>query len=264
MALRCPQCGRELTDTDRFCITCGSPVKPPGGPQSSDGMTGRPPTAAASRAAAPPSSPPPVTAAPVAPPPSTPPPFTPTPGAFSTPLTSTVAASAVSGAPEIGLLPGERQLYEVTFAPKLLAPHLLTYLTVTDKRIIVRHPNTLFGFFPLGYLVSSAPHSSVEQVDSGMHMSSRHLVAGALALMSALFSLAWGASSSEGMLFFVVALVAGLALLLTAKKVGVLIHTGGAHLVALARGSQQADALAAAQIVNRLVLETEESRGGRI
>lgn len=54
----------------------------------------------------------------------------------------TWTTSSTTGSPS-GLLPHERQVTEATFAPKLLAPHLLTYLTVTDKRIIVRHPNTI-------------------------------------------------------------------------------------------------------------------------
>jgi hypothetical protein len=177
--------------------------------------------------------------------------------------TSTTSSTT---APEIALLPHERQLYEATFAPKLLAPHLLTYLTVTDKRIIVRHPNTIFGFVPLGYFMSSAPHSSVEQVDSGMNMHSTKVLGGGAALLSGLWLILTSFGGYQGvaagvLLMGLIIGGLGFALLLTAKAVGVFIHTGGAAMHAFARGNQLAEVQRSAQTVTALLLETEKSRG---
>ena len=138
---------------------------------------------------------------------------------------------------------------------------------MTDKRIIVRHPNTLFGFFPLGYVVSSAPHSSVEQVDSGMHVHSGRIMLGTLSLLFALYVVffeklsIYGSMQWTNVIMFVVSVVVALACFATAKKVGIIIHTGGSAMFALARGRQQGDVQAAAQVVNRLLLEAEKSRG---
>ena len=126
-----------------------------------------------------------------------------------------------------------------------LPPLLLTYLTVTDKRIIVRHPNTLFGFFPWG--MSSPPRTrGVEQVDG---MDARP----------------WGGSCSarcpccsrcmcrvlrEAVDLWIDAVDerhhvrclgrGGVGLLRHGKKVGIIIH-GGSAMFALARRRQQGD-----------------------
>ncbi|MEI2775072.1 MAG: hypothetical protein V9G19_03685 [Tetrasphaera sp.] len=191
-------------------------------------------------------------------------------GAATSVRTDSVRTNAelYSGAPEVGLMPGERQLYQVNFAPRLLAPHLLTLLTVTDKRIVVRHPNTIFGIFPLGYVVSSAPHSSVEQITSGMHLRSRNILIGcsALLVMCYLLKEVWtyhwyGMTQATPLLISLGALVVGVGFLLTGKRVGITIHTGGSAMFALARGNQLRDVQASAHVVNRLLLEVEQSRG---
>lgn len=53
----------------------------------------------------------------------------------------------------------------------------------------------------------------------------------------------------------------GIGYLLTARRVGIFVHTGGSSMAALARGTQLAEVQASARIVNQLLLETEQSRG---
>ncbi len=238
----CSQCARVLSASDRFCIACGAPA----GAASS----GNAPTA--THAPAPARS----TAAFAAPP---------------VAVASVSVGSGLASAPEIGLLPDERQLYEARFAPRLWAPHLESAVTVTDKRVIVRHPQTIFALFPFGYFVSSSPHSSIEQVDSGMRVDTRRVLVGTTLLLLAAY-LAWsnwryleaGYYETEAVVAWIVALAALLAALgcfFTARRVGVFIHTGGSSMTALARGSQLREVQASANMVNKLLLETEQSRG---
>ncbi|MDI9602983.1 MAG: zinc-ribbon domain-containing protein [Acidobacteriota bacterium] len=275
----CTNCGKPVSTTDRFCTGCGSPVAhlvvPPPPDASATTVTQTVSRSALHHA---PTTPAPAVQKAAEAPSLAPAAGASTAGGFATSepkaavsfsqreIPAYTSGSASTTAPEITLLPQERQLYEASFAPKLLAPHLLTYLTVTDKRVIVRHPNTIFGFVPLGYFMSSAPHSSVQQVDSGMNMRSTKVLGGGAALLMGLWFIfsAFGGYRGVDPVSLLMGLIiggAGIAVLLTAKAVGVFIHTGGAAMHALARGNQLAEVQRSAQTVTALLLETEKSRG---
>lgn len=87
--------------------------------------------------------------------------------------------------PNIQLAPGEKGLYSRNFRPNLLLFWLQTTMVVTNKRIMVRYPNTLLGIIPLGYEESSMPIGSVAGINTAQRVNvGRLLLFGVLALIS--------------------------------------------------------------------------------
>ena len=65
-----------------------------------------------------------------------------------------------------------------------MTPHLKTTVTVTDRRVIVHRPQTIFGFIERGYLLEETPLRHVTEVTSGNTTSTRHITYGSAAVLS--------------------------------------------------------------------------------
>lgn len=70
-------------------------------------------------------------------------------------------------APPIHLLPGEKVLRTSQFTPRLILVHLKTTMVLTDQRLVVSRPMTIFWVFPHGYSVISAPLWEITDVSCG-------------------------------------------------------------------------------------------------
>lgn len=69
--------------------------------------------------------------------------------------------------PPIPLLPGEQVIRHIDFTPRLILTYLKTTMILTNRRVVVSSPNTLFGFIPHGYSVHAAPLETVTDVACG-------------------------------------------------------------------------------------------------
>lgn len=69
--------------------------------------------------------------------------------------------------PPITLLPGEQVIRHAEFTPRLILVYLKTSMILTNRRLVVSSPNTIFGFIPHGYSVQSAPLSAISDVACG-------------------------------------------------------------------------------------------------
>lgn len=149
------------------------------------------------------------------------------------------------------LLPGESVRYHAALTPRLILKHLKTTLVVTDRRVIVQEPNTLFGLIPMGHLEQSAPLSSVVTVNDGEHTSSRNLLFGSISAFMALYLLIGGGILALGALVF--AVIAAL-LFLTAFHTGISIRTSGGNALQANSGRSERHLVAEAKAqVNFLV-----------
>lgn len=77
---------------------------------------------------------------------------------------------------DIMLAPGEKGLYSRTMRPNFVLFWLKTHLVVTNKRIAVKAPNTLFGVIPLGFEERSMPIGSVAGVTASVKVFAGRLV----------------------------------------------------------------------------------------
>ena len=55
------------------------------------------------------------------------------------------------------LVEGETVRFQTQFTPHVIFSHLKTTVTITDRRVVVHHPNQLFGVIPSGYLQEEIP-----------------------------------------------------------------------------------------------------------
>lgn len=92
-------------------------------------------------------------------------------------------------ASEVAIMPAETPIRSVDFHPNLILRHLSQSIVVTDKRVVVRVPRTIFVFFVLGYLEKSVTWDSVDTVMSGRWVNGRRLALGVLVVLFALFQM---------------------------------------------------------------------------
>lgn len=135
------------------------------------------------------------------------------------------------GAPGIALMRGETTQIDVSFSPHLILQHLRTRVLLTDRRVIVQWPHTLFGVIPLGYACGSAPLDAINQVNHGHMMRSGRVLAGASALAAGVLTLFAG---SQGVLITLLLFALAAVMFMTARVTGVFFDTGGNHLLAAA------------------------------
>lgn len=67
--------------------------------------------------------------------------------------------------PRVLFAPGEGELSSAQFRPSYLLPMLKVRIIVTNRRIVCRYPNLLFGFIPMGYTERNMPISGLAGVD---------------------------------------------------------------------------------------------------
>ena len=274
-----------MPDNSRFCTECGNPLggdsagsggrpgtAPSGSPAPSGSGSGSAASASAASGSAGHAGPAPISG-PI-PTGSSDPGWSPgssgASGGYSTP----VAGDSRMAEPEVPLVPGEQQLWECRLTPHLLTPHLKTRLTLTDKRIIVRYPNTLFAFLPVGYAVQVVGYSAVESVGFGNRIRTQRVLTGVGFILFSIF----GVMSSFGMLrqasqfgagggagaFLLLLSLLGIALgglfIWSARLTGVWIRAGGEEVGATGRGHEIAVAREAGLRVTSATTQTEISR----
>lgn len=148
---------------------------------------------------------------------------------------------------EITTTSSESVIRSADFHPRFILRHLDESIVVTDKRVIVRKPNTIFAIIKLGYNELSAPLDALDTITSGRQTSTRKLVAG---IVAALFALSGFVQAVIAMQF---APLAGVGLLLLALVIAVVaafffltavqhevgIGTSGGQTLFVSVGSQE-------------------------
>lgn len=229
MKRTCTNCA-YTDNTGSFCIKCGTALGTP----------------AAEPVAAHVATPTPVSA-----PPPTPAPIreslpfgtdssTPVGEAATRPFSGTHSTSAGhSSVPSdhMALLSGEVVQVDVRFTPHPIMQHLKTRVMLTNRRTIVHSPNTVMGFIPLGYHITSAPNEAVDRVMYGTKVRGRRMAGGAALVLYGLLGLLTSSSYSaqslmpfNGAVRVIWALMMmgiGAYLLATARTVGITFDTGG-------------------------------------
>lgn len=94
----------------------------------------------------------------------------------------------MSPAPPIDLLPGETVIQHSNFTPYLIRAHLKTTVILTDRRVVMTKPGTIFWFIPHGYTTHTTPLEAVSDVACGDGRQSGAF--GGMATMTALVFLA--------------------------------------------------------------------------
>jgi len=137
-----------------------------------------------------------------------------------------------SDAPGISLMPGETTKIDVSFSPHLILQHLRTRVLLTDRRVIVQWPHTLFGIIPMGYACGSAPLDAVDQINHGHMMRSGRVLGGIAALLFGLYMLVVPMGGGISKLLALVVLLVAAAMFATSRVTGIFFDTGGNHLLA--------------------------------
>lgn len=141
----------------------------------------------------------------------------------------------------ITLTQGEVTRFSAEFSPNLILTHLRVAVVLTDRRVIVRRPNTIFGLVPLGYLEQSSPIEHISEFDAGERISTKHLFYGAGAALFGLLSIFAGAlgpmalSAPMGLVLLAVAAY----LFLTAHSIGVLFRNHGSGVLEAPAGRNE-------------------------
>lgn len=165
------------------------------------------------------------------------------------------------------LVPGEQVRLSETFSPNVILKHLTVTLTVTDRRVIVRQPNTIFGLIPLGYLESTSGLHHIAGVTAGESFSTRRVLYGAAAIIFGLFALLGGsflAGSVISALLGVVLIVFGVYLLAKVHEIGISFrNAGGGALFAPAGRSERARVDQARNHINYLLFGPGAAGSGR-
>lgn len=78
------------------------------------------------------------------------------------------------------------------YSPNLIFKHLRSTLAITDRRVVVQSPSTIFDIFPVDMSETTSPLHAVADVSAGDHQSTRKIAMGAVATIMALLSLITG------------------------------------------------------------------------
>ncbi|QBS40225.1 hypothetical protein [Nocardia sp. CS682] len=141
----------------------------------------------------------------------------------------------------IRLMPGETLRLSTQFSPHLILSHLKVGLVVTDRRVVVHRPNTIFAVIPRGSLEQATPLGKVSEIAVGEAVSTRHLVFGAGSLLVALLSL-FSAPATSGVAGFVLGLVllgVSAYLFSTARQFGIWVRNQGGGVLRAPAGHHE-------------------------
>lgn len=130
---------------------------------------------------------------------------------------------------------GEVLRYRADFSPYLVMSHLRVTMLLTDRRVIVQRPHTLFGFVPRGYSEQSSPVDAVCEVISGEQVSSRKIASGAFFGLFGLYLL-FGLGGPVGILLGLVLLGCAAFQILSSQSMGVFVRNHGAGILAAPAG----------------------------
>jgi hypothetical protein len=160
----------------------------------------------------------------------------------------------------IPLLPGEQALFAADFTPSPLARSNKVGLVVTPHRVALIHPQHMFGFFKVGYTVSSSPIATVSQVTVGRLLSQHHvrtaMLAGAFGLLLLFYGTVGGIGGvgSMSMLLALCLLVAAAFQLWLARRLGLSIRNFGGGTLSVGVDQSEYNAmLSAAEKIQHLV-----------
>ncbi|MEU7138559.1 hypothetical protein ABZ942_03825 [Nocardia sp. NPDC046473] len=128
-------------------------------------------------------------------------------------------------------MPGETLRLSTQFSPYLILNHLKIAVIVTDRRVVVRKPNTIFAVIPRGYLEQATPLAQVSEIAVGEAVSTPRLTFGTGSSLAGFLSL-FGVLAGPGAVGRVLGLVllsASVYLFLTAMRMGLWVrnHGGG-------------------------------------
>ncbi|WP_104197328.1 hypothetical protein [Cryobacterium sp. M15] len=95
---------------------------------------------------------------------------------------------------DLTFAPGESNIYTAKFSPSVVLFWLKTDLAVTNKRIVTKTPNTLFGLIPLGYSDAAYPLANTAGVGVEVKFSAGRAVWGIILLLISFAGLGdvWG------------------------------------------------------------------------
>lgn len=142
----------------------------------------------------------------------------------------------MSAAPPIQLLPGERVLQHVEFSPRLILRHLKVTMILSNQRLYVTEPHTLFMFIPHGYYTHTAPLECISDVQAGNQLNSKRATFGGFMCLLAFMSLFVGMGEISVLIFLLFAAI-GAVLMLTARRMAVVARTYGGGVLGAPAGS---------------------------
>ncbi|MBY6368135.1 variant leucine-rich repeat-containing protein [Rhodococcoides corynebacterioides] len=163
--------------------------------------------------------------------------------------------------PDITLAPGERARFSEEFSPNIILTQFKTTMVITDRRVIVRQPNAIFGIIPRGYNEQTSPLRHVSQINAGESFSTRKLIQGGLGVIMGLYLTAGLAAFSPALAVLGLLVIAlGAFLLYTAHELGIGFRNhGGGVLFAAASKSERGKVEAAKRAVTDIVFAREHS-----
>ncbi|MGV9671529.1 hypothetical protein ACWDPV_13190 [Gordonia sp. NPDC003504] len=128
-------------------------------------------------------------------------------------------------------LPGERVIHHAEFTPRLILRHLKVTVILTDQRVYMSEPHTLFAVIPHGGYTNSVPLNTISDVAAGNHTSSRGLFWGTCSILLGLLMLILpgiaGVGHGVGFVMFLLFGIAGVIMIVTAGSVGLRIRSFG-------------------------------------
>lgn len=154
----------------------------------------------------------------------------------------------------IAIAPGEVIRFSDHFCPNMILTHLTTTVVLTDKRIIVRRPNTLFGIIPVGYNEHSTPVGQIAQISAGESFSSKLIAAAAGCLLVALYGFVLPSPTTIPKLLALLLLAIAVFLFFKAHNLGLVIRNTGAGVLAAAAARSERNKLAYVQATIRDLL----------
>ncbi|KAA8884959.1 hypothetical protein F3087_31870 [Nocardia colli] len=140
----------------------------------------------------------------------------------------------------ITLMPGETLRLSTRFSPYVILTHLTITLVVTDRRVVVRRPNTIFAVIPRGFLEQATPLAQVSEIATGAAVSTPHLFFGTGSLLAGLLSL-FGVLVPDVAGRFVGLVLLGISayLLLTSMHTGIWVRNHGGGVLRAPAGHKE-------------------------
>jgi hypothetical protein len=124
----------------------------------------------------------------------------------------------------LNFAPGETNISEAKFSPSVLLFWLRTEIAVTNRRIVLKEPNTLLGVIPLGYKDSAFPLNNVASVGVQVKFSLARAILGLILFIVGIASLKSAAALG------IILLLLGISLMANALSAALdVLNNGGGH-----------------------------------
>lgn len=168
-------------------------------------------------------------------------------------------------APAFSPLPSERVIHQALFSPRLILKHLKVTVILTNRRVYMSEPHTLFGVIPHGGYANSVPLDAVSDVSVGNETSTRRMMTGGVAMVFGLFfaliGLQFGRASGPegffgGLIVFLLFVIVGVVIIISARSLALRVRSfGGLSSFAPAGSSERAQLEILAQMILAQMLE---------